>query len=1044
MSVEVAAVRLGQTVATSAVRLWLGGRRSEQERRAGMGELIRLRVPGLRARRSVERQFEEIADAVAARVEPLLAHEFAGLAENERLAAVAAVTDTFTRADLSDASVFESDADPVELERRIRRETPRPAGLGEAAERYYDTVFAECCDCYVRILRRLPVFTERAVGELLSRTTSLGTELARVLERLPARSLYAPDGSDEDGGFLREYLELVSRSLDEVELFQVTSEQPPRTKLSVAYVSLRASGDEGVRRRPLPRYGLRDWQESEGTGMRVEAALAGSSRVLLRGEAGSGKTTLMQWLAVMAARGGFAGSLDGWNGLIPVLVKLRRYAGRPLPAPEALLDGVAGPLTGHMPRGWVDRALRDGRVLLLVDGVDELLADERRGVREWLRGLLLAYPGVRTIVTSRPSAARTDWLRAEGFGSFQLDRMAPADLTAFVRQWHRAVREQGDGLPCPVEELPSYERALLTSLRDRPHLRSLAANPLLAALICALHLVKGDRLPRNRMELYAIALETLVQRRDADRRVPSALASPLGLPDKLCVLRNLAWRLSDNNRTEIGVEQAVRYVSARLSSMRHLDGEPGAAVLDHLVARSGVLRSPVEGRVDFLHRTFQEYLAAQDAADEDNMGNLVGRAHLDLWRETIVMAAGHGNLAQRRELIAGILDRADREPRHRRRLRLLAASCLETMSRVPDEVSGRLDAAVQALLPPRRESEAVSLAGVGPALVAHLPETLEGLTPKAARQTVRAAALVGGAGALGRLAGYADGGVHEELVDAWEYFDAGEYADRVLARLPLDTTWLRVRHPAQWSALTRLRQARRVDISYPFTSGLRATEELGELETLWMPHLVGENDFSPLRNRTSLQNLVLCCDDALPLVDTRPLDGLTGLTNLQLEAWGSLPALEEITLPEGLTGLGLGMFAPGTDLGPLVARGRWHWLVLQGTGAPRGLDDLESLSELNGLELHHFDLGQWLPALASVPWLHNLGLYNCRLPADLSPLGSLRDLRKLDLTHSRTLDGSVPALAPLARTPGQPRLVVEVDRGAPRPTDIPGVQVRYR
>src|SRR5262245_29623760 len=112
MSVEVVAVRLGQTVATGAVRLWLGGRGNAQARAAEMTELIRLRVPGLRAQRSVARQFEEIADAVAGRVVPLLEHEFAGLAEHERLAAAQAVTDTFARADLSDESVLESDADP--------------------------------------------------------------------------------------------------------------------------------------------------------------------------------------------------------------------------------------------------------------------------------------------------------------------------------------------------------------------------------------------------------------------------------------------------------------------------------------------------------------------------------------------------------------------------------------------------------------------------------------------------------------------------------------------------------------------------------------------------------------------------------------------------------------------------------------------------------------------------------------------------------------------------------------------------------------------
>ncbi|MFG3020626.1 hypothetical protein ACGFZQ_19090 [Streptomyces sp. NPDC048254] len=63
---------MGTTVARSAARTWLGGKQREQERRMDMAELIRLRVPGLRLQRSVERQFGEMADAVFDRLAPFL------------------------------------------------------------------------------------------------------------------------------------------------------------------------------------------------------------------------------------------------------------------------------------------------------------------------------------------------------------------------------------------------------------------------------------------------------------------------------------------------------------------------------------------------------------------------------------------------------------------------------------------------------------------------------------------------------------------------------------------------------------------------------------------------------------------------------------------------------------------------------------------------------------------------------------------------------------------------------------------------------------
>ncbi|MEV8537268.1 NACHT domain-containing protein [Streptomyces sp. NPDC051211] len=1000
MSAEVAAINLGRVLATRAAGLWLGPKRRTQESRSDLSELIRVRVPGLRPQRSLERQFEQIADAVAARLEPLLAHEFRGLSESGRRSALDAVTDTFAAADLSDSSIIGSDADAAELARRIRRAVPAPAGLDEPAAALYELLFSECCDCYVRVLRRLPVFTERAVTELLGRTTSLAAELSLVLDRLPARSLYAPEGEGQDEAFRREYLELVARSLDEIELFSFASERAARTKLSVAYVSLRTAGEPDRPRAPALAAA-----DEDGHGRRVESALGNAKRVLLRGEAGSGKTTLLQWLAVTAARGAFEGELAGWNGLVPVLVKLRRFAGGRLPRPEALLDQVAGPLTGHMPAAWVDRQLAAGRALLLVDGVDELPAAERRAVREWLRGLLYAYPEIRVVVTSRPAAARSDWLRAESFRPVLLDRMRPADVVAFVRQWHAAVLEPGN-------ELPDYERALLTGLQDRPHLRSLAATPLLAALLCALHLDRRGQLPRNRMELYRTALEILVQRRDAERCVPSALEVQLTLTDKLRLLQDLAWRLSDNGRNEIALERAAVHVHDALGAMRHLDRADARAVLDHLVVRSGVLRSPADGRVDFLHRSFQEYLAAADAAAEDNIGSLVGRAHLDFWHETIVLAAGHANRTQRVELIEGILARAGAESRYRRRLRLLAASCLETMEAVPQELSDPLEAALDALAPPREPAEADSLSGVGPTVLRRLPDSLAGLDRPVAEAAVRTAALIGGAPALDRLARWAaDAGpaVGNLLAEAWEYFDPEEYARRVLRKLPLSDVFVQVTHPTQWPVLLRLPEVHWVSVGAPFTQGLGATAGLTGLRGLWLYDLREDADLDPLRVHRRLVALTLFGN--VPLPAGPPWEALPELITLQLINWESLPSLAALELPERLRHLGLGRLAPGTDLAPLTERRRLGALGLQGSGVPRGLDGLDGLVTLVNLRLTGYDLRLWPASVRTTPpRLSSLYLKDCVLSADLGPLAVFNGLTDLRLSGCRTADGRPPNL----------------------------------
>lgn len=492
MLAETAALRLGTTVANQAGQWWLRGKQREQERSLSMEELIRVRIQEVRLQREVRQQFEQITNAVFDRLEPFLKHAFQRLEEGGRQAVINAVADTFMKADLSDEALLASNAHPAELFRHITNSVSAPVGLNEAETRLYEILFAECVEYYISIVRSLPVFEERAAAELLARTATLGSEVARILERLPDRSLFAPDGADHDTAFRRMYLELVSRDLDEVELFRRTSDQAPapRVRLSVAYVSLRATGDDGKHRRtahvmPPLRPEMSYWDETvgESSAMRVEAALSGASRVLLRGEAGSGKTTLLRWLAITAARGAFTGELAGWNGLTPIFVKLREYSGRTPPQPEAMLDGLAGHITGVMPRGWVERQLAEGKVLLLIDGVDEILDRERRAVRDWLRKLLGQYEAVQVVVTSRPAAASADWLRRENFTALHLDRMTPPDLAAFVRQWHHAVRELDGELPCDVDELPQYEQSLLNSLKDRAHLQSLAGTPLLLNLI---------------------------------------------------------------------------------------------------------------------------------------------------------------------------------------------------------------------------------------------------------------------------------------------------------------------------------------------------------------------------------------------------------------------------------------------------------------------------------------------------------------------------------------------------------------------------------
>jgi hypothetical protein len=977
VSVEVAALGAGRSVAKLVVGRWLAGRAARAAASMDLVELIKTGFPDEIKRRKAERQFEAIADAVTERLLTFTRQEFGGLGDGDREAVLYQVVLTFDRADLSDEALLADDVDPVKLARRLRATLPARQAefqLGEAGARLYEVVLDECCDCLARILVHLPQFEPRAVAETLARLSGMTERVETVLSRLPARSLIAPEGESDDEEFSRRYLAFISDDLDRLELFGLRFERftRPQTTLSVAYVSLSVSKEDGPRAGRPETISISDWRsvERESAAVRVEHALGDHRLMLIRGEAGGGKSTLLRWLAVMAARGAFSGELSVLNGCVPFLIKLRSHAGGPLPRPEEYLDDVAGNLSGIMPRGWVHRRLLSGRAMLLVDGIDEVTESQRQAVRQWLKGVVSQFAGVPVVVTSRPAAAAAGWLRDEGFSTAFLEQLGPADLRALVHHWHDAVRGCAD-LPCPPERLPAYEAKLLARLEAAPHLRTLAATPLLAAMLCALNL-DLDALPRNRIGLYAAALDMLLETRDAKRDVPSARTTLLEREQKIRILQDVAWHLSISGRVELPRPMVERLIADRLTAMPQVRIS-AEAVIEALLQRSGVIREPVPGRIDFVHRTVQEYLTAKQAADLGDIDLLVRNAHHDQWRETVIMAAGHANEPLRRELVEGILDRVQTEPRRARRLKLLAVACLETLPSVPDDLRAALDRCLDDLVPPRDIAAARSLATAGEPVLARLPETLEGLPDAVAAATVQTAWLINGPEALDVLARYAsDRRVHSELSVAWEYFDPDEYAERVLAAMPPGGHVHILYSPAQLAALSKVSalsdlevyRARPVDLSF-------LAAHSASLHSLCLYYDEPGADLTALPELPKLQSLAV---------------GLPGLADLSF--LDALPPLETVWLTH---------CEDIEDYSPLLRFTRLRALALFGSGRLRSLQQLPSLEAVGSLSLAGSRLGRGEldPLVSAAPNAINLYLENCDWLDDLAPLASLelQDLR---------------------------------------------------
>lgn len=1015
---------LSAAVVKIACKVWLKDHEFAADAAAEVVDVIKDKVAGDLDQRQARRLFEDLEVPVAEKLSSLRPHEFSGIPDNEWEAAVLGVGDTLRSSKFTEADVFAGDLDPLYLRRLISAASPMATrDLSEAGTAVYDRLLTECCAYVVELTSTLPRFNAGGFAEVLHRQSLILQRVNEVLNRMPSPDELREGVAREEADFAAAYRRQVVSQLDRLELFGVSvSESIRGYPLSTAYISLTVVS-EGLKAGHSEGVGdSGKFPVSEIGELRIDDALAATSRLFLRGEAGSGKTTMLQWLAVRSARRDFPGRLYAWNDTIPFMIRLRHYIGKPLPAPEGFLGQLGQHIADEMPKGWVHELLRTGKALILVDGVDELPEAERGPAREWLGRLVEIYPRARYVVTSRSAAAADRWLVQEGFDAAEVQPMSWPDVQEFVRHWHAAFRDSAVD-EAQRNHLTFCEETLQESLYGRRDLRLLATSPLLSALICALHLERRMHLPRDRMELYAVALDMLLERRDAERRISDG-EPVLSKTDKALILEDLAFWLIRNGWSDAEKSRVIERFEHRLFTMPQIHADADN-VLDQLLQRSGLIREPVAGRIDFIHRTFEEYLAANAAVNDDQIGELVRNAHDDQWREVVVLAAGHAQPRQRDELLVNLLARARVDQGNQQTLQILAVACLETSPQLDYRLHSEIQKVAAELLPPSSIRQAETLARVGEPLLDLLASRPVRRVDQAAA-TIRAASIVGGHAALRLIksaALFKGNSVRNEVMRAWPFFDARDYAVKVVSGSPYAKSLL-ITDPALASTLKCIPELTSLTLDFVDGSGdLSVIEDLPQLKYLSIPRDAKLKNLSPLRTHPGLESVLLYDSSE---IDLRPLATVPHLYRLRFRADTSAHAdsirdclvlrhLELVNVPALIS---LGDYLPGCALTSLQLEGN----------AMEDLSDFVGVRQLSQLEILSLSFCERLASLKGIEGvsatLRSLALGGNGSHIDMSSLASLRKLRRLELDWSPrpnlTVIRDLPELQDLYLADNQP------------------------
>ncbi|MFF8376795.1 NACHT domain-containing protein [Streptomyces sp. NPDC015661] len=953
-----------------------------------------------------------------------LTEHYATLPEHERLAAVDGVRDAFAAAGPLDADrLFAAGLDPL----RLREELRSPdRGLSGRTLELYDDLLGLCCAHLVEQLTAEPSFPARAAVEQV-RTAG------RTRDAVASLAAGRPSPEAEALAFEERYARYVAQTHGRLELFGLTLGRSAREwPLDTAYITLAVSGD---------REAVHGLAPTGPATVSTEVALTTADRLLLRGPAGSGKSTLVQWLALNAARRSFEGDLADWNRCVPFVLRLRAFTSSDaLPVPEDFLRATGVPLAP--PAGWVEDLLTSGRALVLVDGVDEVPVRLRQRTETWLKGLVTAFPQARYVVTTRPSAVPEAWLSRQGFAPHTLLPMDRNGIRSFLAHWHDAARleDPGDGT------LTTYENALRQAVATRRDLGRLATNPLMCALLCALNRDRRMQLPRARKELYDAALDMLLVRRDTEREICGVEGVDLTRDEQTALLQRLAYWLIRNGQVEADRDEAEEMVAEWLAAMPQVRGTR-EQVFAHLLIRSGLLREPAPGSVGFVHRTFQDYLGAKAAVEARDFGVLVKNAHDDTWDDVVQMAVGHARVEERARLLKQLLRRAERAPRLRGRLVLLAAACLEHAPELEPGVRAEVERQARELIPPRSVKDADDLAKAGELVLELLPGP-EGLDADGAAAVVRTAALVTGDAAFEVVARFREDeriDVAVQLGDAWGAFDTERYAREVLSASTWEEVSLNVQSREQLAALRLLPKARGVRLG-GLDVDLTALHVLDGLQRVFVYENPSLADLSPLRRFPELTNVGLSrcplLKDLSPLarpglktltvyelhpeLSVEPLRDMPDLSSFSLAVPLLMERLDELPIGPALGFLSLGAQARYVDLGgiekwPLLAN-----LSLQGRTQTDQLLALRTPPKLTTLQLSEITVPD-LTALGGLEDLRALYLFRCEIP-DLTPLRDLPSLDRLHLWQSTGRGGGPIDITPLAARHG---LRLSVNAGIP-------------
>ncbi len=373
------------------------------------------------------------------------------------------------------------------------------------------------------------------------------------------------------------------------------------------------------------------------------AALGKSRKLVILGDPGAGKTTILRFLALTFARARrgcspYREELSSVESKRSVAAARRRlknelnFPDRPLPVfvylnrlrdvddwakDKSLLDALRDEFRSvdslrEFPAALFEKKLRRGECVFLFDAFDELGSQNaREAISRKIGELTSSVPaGNRFILTSR-IVGYTGQLGSYGFETITVERLSWGLIEQLVKKWYDSLKE------------PALATQLLDTLKVNVRIYELAVNPMLLSLIVLVQYVKR-LIPDRRHILYDECVKILVERRFAPPSVQEEYNQVVPGDEVITILRALAEFLHKRHLREVSryeLEHSVLPEILKSMPTSRASAISCSKILSNIEQRSQLLieRGLSEDGAPlmaFSHLTFQEYLVSTSMKEQ--------------------------------------------------------------------------------------------------------------------------------------------------------------------------------------------------------------------------------------------------------------------------------------------------------------------------------------------------------------------------------------------------------------------------------------------